>query len=151
MLRNRVGLFDDWFLPWRPRIHRNTKVGLILTILHTYIHTYINTCTSNRSFGWRCRVIRRCSMPTKASAAIESDHTNTNLRARHQQARQAHTLSQQGTHSYIHTYICTYIIAYIHTYIHVLDLLAYILPANIHTQCYVRAYIHAYILQYNSE
>ena len=41
----------------------------------------------------------------KASAAIERDNTNTNLEARHQQARQALALSQQGTHSYIHTYI----------------------------------------------
>ena len=84
--------------------------------IHIYIHTYIHTCTSNRS--WAKVESNKEVEYAKAFAAIESDHTNTNLRARHQQARQAHTLSQQGTHLLIHAYIHMYIHTCLHTYIH---------------------------------
>ena len=71
---------------------RNTKVGFILTFLHTFTNAYIHACTCNRS--WAQVESNKEVENAKASAAIESDNTNTNLRARHQQARQAHTLSK---------------------------------------------------------
>jgi hypothetical protein len=48
----------------------------------------------------------------QASAAIESNNTNPNLRARHQQASSTGTYIKQARCALIHTY------TYIHTYIY---------------------------------
>ena len=44
----------------------------------------------------------------QASAAIERDNTNTNLRARHKQASSTGTYIKQARYALIHTYIHTY-------------------------------------------
>jgi hypothetical protein len=117
-------------------------VGFILTFLHTYINAYIYAYmhayihVHATALGRRRRVIRRWSMSKLLRPSRATTPTLTCEQDINKQARQAHTLSKQGTHSYIHTYI--------HTYIHVLDqlkkniFLPSILLSNIHPQCYFR-------------
>ena len=86
---------------------RNTTVGLILTFLHTYINayilTYIHACTCNRS--WAKVESNKELEYAQASAAIESDNTNTNLRARHQKTSSTGTYIKQIRYALIHTYM----------------------------------------------
>ena len=157
MLRNRVvGLFVVWFLSWRPKIYRNTTVQQWALFLHTYINAYIHAYmhayihVHATALGRRWRVIRRWSMSKLLRPSRATTPTLTCEQDINKQARQAHTLSKQGTHSYIHTlldqlkktYSChpfSYRI-YIHSAISAHT--TYVYPS---IQFWIHTYIHTYI------